>query len=138
MGEGTEGESEWGADSVFGPHYFEDLRLEEEGGPSAVFTSWPRQLSCALGKANVAAFSDVAARGARRRRAKHRDEEEETEWLFEGSLRQAAACAKASETPRGWVVRPPAKPSRHWIAGEEWCLHTSAEERCLQDPCTGL
>ena len=62
----------------------------EEGGSSAVFTSWLRQLSCALQKANVASLRGAAAGGARAGRGAHNAPrageeagEEDDDWLLE-------------------------------------------------------
>ena len=64
--------------------------MEGEGG-SLIFSSWLRQLSCALQKENVAALRGAAAGGARTARGAHNaprageaeEEEMEEDWLAE-------------------------------------------------------
>ena len=79
--------------------------MEGEGG-SLIFSSWLRQLSCALQKENVAALRGAAAGGARTaRRAENalragepEEEEAEEDWLaeqVEELLLRAAASARA-------------------------------------------
>ena len=79
--------------------------LEGEGG-SVVFSSWLRQLSCALQKENVAALRGAAAGGARTTRGasnaprtgEAEEEETEEDWLaeqVEELLVRAAAAAGA-------------------------------------------
>jgi hypothetical protein len=69
----------------------------EEGGSSAVFASWLRQLSCALQKANVAGLRGAAAGGVQPTGVR-REEETDPDWLSEQIdelLRAAAEAAGA-------------------------------------------
>ena len=79
--------------------------MEGEGG-SVVFSSWLRQLSCALQKENVAALRGAAAGGARtargagnaQRTGEAEEEGTEEDWLaeqVEELLVRAAAPARA-------------------------------------------